>query len=457
MKRAPLLVFLLIIGLYGFAQLKPVYHFQADDTLLRKSYYEQALGQQKKLISSLGNEYRNDYKMMYDDRFKEVAGLLQSSRSVTDPLVDHYLQSILKVITDANPELKGLTIRLFFSRDWWPNAYSLGEGTIAINAGLMIYLENEAELVFALCHELAHYYLDHSNKDIQKNIETVNSESFKKEMKRLSKEEYRVGEQLEKLVKEFAFGSRRHSRENEAEADRQGYLFMKRTGYDCGAIKTCLGLLDKVDDSLIYQPLNPERLFNFEEYPFKKRWIEKESAIFGEMNKDDSPLTQAEKDSLKSHPDCKKRITLLEDSIQHTGPGKKFIVNEPLFRQLKKDFFVEMTEQEFRNKNLTRNLYYSLLMLQNSENIPFAAYSVARALNFVYDNQQNHRLGLVTDKETRSYPANYNLLLRMIDRLRLDEIANLNYYFCRQYQAQMTGYAGFEEEMNKAQRRKNQN
>ncbi len=176
----------LIICPAVFSQLQPVYNFQKDDTVLRRVYYEQALQNKNKVIGSLGSNYKKDYQEIYEARFKEVAGLLQSSRSVTDQVAHNYLQSILKKILDANPELKSKETRLLFSRDWWPNAFSMGEGTLVVNAGLMVFLDNEAELVFVICHELAHFYLDHSNKAIKKNVETYNSVAFQNELKRLS-------------------------------------------------------------------------------------------------------------------------------------------------------------------------------------------------------------------------------------------------------------------------------
>jgi Peptidase family M48 len=366
------------------------------------------------------------------------------------------LQSVVQKIIAANDELKKTDARVIFSRDWWPNAFSMGDGTIAINAGLMVFLDNEAELVFVLSHELAHYYLDHTGSAIKKYIETISSESFQKELKRLSKTEYGTNRQLEELSKTFAFSSRKHTRENETAADRLAFSFMKKTGYDCGAIKTSLELLDKIDDSLLYKPLALQQALNFNEYPFKKKWIQKESSIFSQLDENDSPLTPQEKDSLKTHPDCTKRISLLHDSIQTGLTGKKFLVNEATFKQLKKDFFIEMTEQCYREKNLTRNLYYSLLLLQAKENIPVAVYSIARGLNQVYEYQKNHQLGSKIDKESKTYPEEYNQLLRMMEQLRLDEIANLNYHFCKQYEPEMKGYAGFDEEMNKVkQLRKN--
>ena len=442
--------------LCAYNQQKPVYKFQQDDSLLKQSYFKDASAQQNKLINSLDKEYKDDYKYIYESRFKEVSGLLQSSRAVTDPAAHQYLQSILKKITDVNPELKALQVRLVFSRDWWPNAYSMGEGTLAVNAGLMIKLNNEAELVFVLCHELAHFYLDHSNKAIKKNVETLNSTAFKTEMKRISKQEYNAGKQLDSLVSLIAYGFRRHSRENEAEADKYAFTFMKKTGYDCNGIITCLNLLDKVDDSDFSKPLVLEEVFNFNDYPFKKKWIQKESMIFSKMTNDDSPLTVKEKDSLKTHPDCERRIALLADSIHAVAAGKTFIVNETYFNQLKKDFLVEMTEQLYKDKNLSRNLYYCLLMLQDKENLQFSIYSIARGLNRAYESQKDHRLGTLVSKEGREYSDDYNLLLRMFDKIRLDEIADLNNYFCRYYQLLMTGYEGFEEEYSKAKKIKTQ-
>lgn len=454
-KNAVFFLLFSVIILSCSAQLQPVYSFQKDDTILKKTYYDRSVGKKDILLSLIDKENAWDYKKIYEDHFKEIGRLWQSDRPVTDPAAHGYLQSIVQKIISANAELKKTDARIVFSRDWWPNAYSMGEGTIAINAGLMVFLDNEAELVFVLCHELAHYYLDHTTKAIKKYVETVNSEAFQKELKRLAKTEFGVNKQLEELSKSFAFGSRRHSRENEAAADRLAFSFMKKTGYDCNAIKTGLELLDKVDDSLVYKPLALQQVFHFNEYPFKKKWIQKESSIFSQLDENDSPLSGKEKDSLKTHPDCTKRISLLTDSLQALSvKGEKFLVNEKLFKQLKKDFFIEMTEQCYRDKNLSRNLYYSLLLLQSQENIPVAVYSVSRCLNQIYDYQKDHKLGSKIDTENKSYPEEYNNLLRMLGRLRLDEIANLNYNFCRQYVSQMKGYEGFEEQMNKAKKLK---
>jgi hypothetical protein len=95
-------------------------------------------------------------------------------------------------------------------------------------------------------------------------------------------------------------------------------------------------------------------------------------------------------------------------------------------------------------------------MLQSGENTSYAMFAIARDLNTMYENQKNHKLGIITDKETRGYPTDYNILLRMLDRLRLEEIVNINYNFCMQHKAEMSAYTGFINEFNKAVNQKSQ-
>jgi hypothetical protein len=450
--RAFVILVLSMPCLKAIAQPGNSYNLWKDDTMLRKQYYEESMRKKQALLSACPKTYEKDYKAIYEHQFAEIGELWKGTRAVTATEVNNYLQAIVRRIISTNPELQNADARVVFTRDEWPNAVSMGDGSIAINGGLIIFLDNEAELAFVICHELAHYYLDHTNRSIKKIVDLYNSEDFKKEVKRLSKQEYGAGKDFDELMKKMAFGSRRHSRENEAEADRQAFLFLKNTGFDCNGIITCLQLLNDVDDSSIYKPLALETAFNFDEYPFRKRWVQKESVLFGALTEENaSGFTKQEKDSLKTHPDCSKRIALLRDSVAKRPGGKSFLVDEALFKKIKVDFLPEITQQEFRDDNLTRNLYNSLLMLQNGAFTSFAIYNITRDLNILFQRQRDHKLGSM-ERENRSYPADYNVLLRMIDRLKLDEVAAINYYFCKKYESVMANYPGFVEEKLKAQK-----
>jgi Zn-dependent protease with chaperone function len=443
-----------IIPLCCPAQVEPVYTFQKDDTLLKRKLFEAAEAKNKTLISALGKDNQKTYKQAYESQLSMVKDLLLTTRSVTEEKANNYINAVVQKIISANPELKGLDLRVVFSRDLWPNAYSIGDGTIAFNAGLFVYLESEAEMAFVLSHELAHYYMDHSGKKIRKYVEKVNSEEFKKEIKRLEKQEYQVMAQLEKLLKTIAFDIHRHSRDNEAEADRVGLRWMKNAGYNGQAFTSTMRLLDKVDDTSFLPAPELKKLLSFPGYAFREKWIKKESAIFGALNPDDaSGLTKKERDSLKTHPDCSKRITLLADSVSQVK-GSNFLVDENLFNRLKDDFLAEIVEECFDAGNISRNLYYCLQLLQQGKHVPLAVYSIARDLNLLYRLQKDHTLGLSVDSENRYYPEEYNLLLRMLYRIRLEEIADLSFYFCNTYADQMKDYPKFAEELAKAKQNK---
>jgi hypothetical protein len=445
---------ILLSALAGFSQLQPVYSFWQDDSLIKKQYYDQAKKHKEGLIASLDKEYKKDYKDIYENRFEEVADLLKSSRTITQPEIHQYLQSLVKKIIDANAELKKLELRIIFSRDWWPNAYSMGEGTIAFNAGLFVYLNNEAEVVFILCHELAHLYLDHSKKRIDKRVQLGNSDSLKRELKKLSKQEYRIGEQMDKLFKTLVFDIRRHSREGEEEADREGIKFFTNTGYTGNGFISAMKVLDQIDDTSLFSKLDLSKVLSFPGYTFRERWIKKESAIFGALNPEDaSGLSPKEKDSLKTHPDCTRRIALLADRANSID-GKEFLVNEPLFNRLKQEFIPEMMEEIYKGGNVSFNLYLALQMLQDEKFKPLAIYSIARDLNRIYKSQKQHELGLIVDSENRRYDEEYNQLLLMLSRVRLNEIADLNLHFCTFYLEQMKGYEGFEEQFKQATQHK---
>ena len=196
-NTAIFLLFIFSWSLPSPAQLNTGYSFQQDDKNLKHNYYEQSAKKKTSFLGNVQKEYAADYKKIYEEQFKEIASLWQSDRSVTSPVEHQYLQSIVEKIIIVNPELKNTDARIIFSRDYWPNAYSMGDGTIAINAGLLVFLDNEAELVFVLCHELAHYYLQHTPLAIRKYVETVNSESFQKELKRIAKTEFGVNRRLQ--------------------------------------------------------------------------------------------------------------------------------------------------------------------------------------------------------------------------------------------------------------------
>jgi Zn-dependent protease with chaperone function len=445
---------ILLIGLLFtsacMSQASPEYLLQKDDAGLRQKYLTETASKAKSALSNADKHYSDDYKKIYKEEYGQIEEFWSGTRAITTAAANNYLQAVVQKIISSNPDLKSTDVRVVFSRDWWPNASCMADGSIAINAGLYIFLRNEAELAFVISHELAHYYLHHHEKEIKAYVEKINDKEYQKKLRQISRHGYSVNQQLDDLLKTMVFDSRRHGRDNEAEADEYALRFMKNTGYDCNAIKTCLQTLDDIDDTTYFNsPPVIQKELGFSSYPFKESWITKQSSIFSQIKEDDSPESKKESDSLKTHPDCEKRILLFEAHWKDDGEKRtSFLVNEEKFNELKRQLFYEIMEECYHEDELSRNLYYGLALLENEPGNRFAVYSVVRCFNRLWYLQKNHELKQAIEKEDRSFRPQYNLLLRMLDRLRLDEIVSLNSAFAARYAQKMKTYPGFAAELD---------
>jgi len=87
-----------------------------------------------------------DYGLIYRDEFLE----------------DELFKSKAAVFPGQLPPGRTGSIKIFIAADLSPNAFSLSDGTIIINAGLLTALRSNAELQAIIAHEIAHVVMDHS-------------------------------------------------------------------------------------------------------------------------------------------------------------------------------------------------------------------------------------------------------------------------------------------------------
>lgn len=351
---------------------------------------------------------------------------------IIDSDASSYLTSLVAEILKANPQLNASELRILFSKAWWANASSMGEGTILFNIGLFHRLENESQVAFVICHELAHYYLNHGNSSILTYVNTVYSDEFQKKLKNIQKTDYRQNQLLEDLARNITFRSRRHSREFEQAADSMAIELMKNTNYDLKEALSCLALLDSADRDKFNYTLQLENRFNFSAFPFKVSWIQSNSISFAGSKDENLSL----KDSLKTHPDCKARIEILRNSVlkYNKAGSRQFLVSKDQFQFFKQQFDCEILEYCFENNEVSRCLYYALEMLNHFPDTTYLHATIGRCLNEIYIKQKAHELGRIVDLPGPDFNEEYNKLLHLIQNTRLSEIASLSYYYLQQYQ-----------------------
>jgi Zn-dependent protease with chaperone function len=443
-------IFILLLVCLSFscgilAQNAAFYSPLQDDPTLARQLTEATEKKYKLDLTGLNGSNKKYFEEIYKERYQKIQKMYSEKEIISEGKAASYLQMLVKEIVKNNPSLNSIETRIVFSRAWWPNASSMGEGTIIFNIGLFNRLDNESQAAFVLCHELAHLYLDHSNKSITRYVNTVYSDEFQKELKRIQKTEYQKRQQAETLVKNLAFRNRRHSREHETEADSLALEWMKNTSFDVRESLSCLSLLDSVDRDKY--DINPEleQVFHSKEYPFQAQWVKKEEGLFSTMAAATEEEEKRERDSLKTHPDCSNRIKSISARVDqyYKGSSKTFIVSQELFKKLQTDFDYEIIEHCYRSENISRSLYYSLQMLQGRRSDAYLVTNIGRCLNEIYRAQKTHTLSKIVDMPSPYHDKKYDKLLRFIQQLRLSDIAAISYYYLLIYQAVLGAYEDF--------------
>jgi hypothetical protein len=268
------------------------------------------------------------------------------------------------------------------------------------------------------------------------------------ELRHIKKSEYGKRQDFEKLLKGITFDSRRHGRDHESEADSMAIELMRHTRFDLRESLTALAVLDSIDTDTLNTAMALQKFFNAREYPFQKKWIAKEEGLLGGHAKLTVDSTLA--DSLKTHPDCKKRIRVLKPMVEKyfSASSSTNVINKKIFDQLVYTFKYEMIDFAFASDDYTECLYYTLKLLEQNPEDPYLVTETGKIFNGFYDAQENHTLGKVAALPSPFYPANYNLLLQFIQNLYKEDYAAISYYFLKQHAAQMEGYAPFKEAYN---------
>jgi len=406
----------------------------ADSAAIKKKILtaETRLTEDLKTLNKFqSKDVKAEIEKVYRDRLNSVKSDFSSQNFYSDPGINNYFKNILHEILKANNKAADTAVfRLFVSRFIIPNAYCVGEGTLVYNIGMLRWQQNESQIAAIICHELAHYYLNHSNDRIEKSITTLYSEEVQKELKNISKAEYNKNKRAVELMKGIAIDFSKHSRYGEEAADSLGFVFLKNTRYDEREMKTMLAILDSIDSEKYQQPVKVAEVFNFKEFPFKEHWIKQEQMMlgFGQQTKD--AKEEALDDSLKTHPDCKKRVALIEKQLSGTTTGKKlFIQPKEAFDNyvILSDF--EVIESSFFFENYARCIYHALKLVNKYPDNQYLHAQVGLCLDKVYEAQKNHEMGRYVTTPSKSFKDDYNDLLNLLHRMRLNEIPQVGYHY----------------------------
>ena len=367
---------------------------------------------------------QGDYiKSLYDHRFEYVVDGFNEDYFIADHPLTSMLRRIADRIYDANPTLaRELTVYTY--RSGVPNAVSFGEGTIAIMLGLIERLETEDQVAFILCHEFAHYYAQHAERNFAEMAALNYDKELKRKISEIKRGPYGTYGKLKALFNSLDLSLSRHNRRSEMEADSLGLVYYLRTGYERQAPLRVMQILQGADKGLYSDNIDFRKHFSFEAFPFKESWIayEKSNIIYASLNDDQT-------DTLKTHPNTRKRFERLRLQLGITELDSAALKHGKPITALSELASFEVISSYYHFKQYGKALFYSLLLTEIFPSDPYPRAIVAKSLYQLHKSQKEHNLDEVLELPDPRFDENYNRFLHFVNNLRLHELANLAYEY----------------------------
>lgn len=428
---------------YAQQSYKPL---ESDNNDLIAKSIDDIISQNEQLLSKLSKDQKKTLGKAYSSRASAVIKNLEDSLFYANNDLNQYINTILGHITAKNPSIPSKELRLYVSRAALPNAYCVGEGTIVINIGLLSRLKNESQLAFVISHEIAHYTLNHVDNSLKKKVRILYSEATKEELKKISKSEFGQVAKAQELLRGIIYEDNRHSRLYESEADSLAMVYLSNTRYNLSEAYNCLAIIDTVDQPKYLYDIEVDKVFNSEGHPFDSTWLIQESSFIKSKSEENLDW---EYDSLKTHPDCKKRIAYLKQRFSNISQEDKtnFLQDKKLFSQIvyKSDF--EKVENYYLKGNYGKALYTAFQLLNIYPNNAYLHSMVGKNMYKIYIAQKNHVLGKSVALPSQAYIKSYNDILIFIYNLRLRDIKKI----AHSYMSEKSEFYGDDEEFLYAQ------
>ena len=437
MKFLFLLSFFFVTIFQCQAQLIKVdYSSKNNDSIIN---YLSAISDKK--IKKLTTNKSNEIKKIILERKKEFIKNITDSNFVFNNDISKYLTSILKEIYQSNSNITNQDFYFFIDKSPIPNAACYGNGVFTVNLGLFNFVNSDDELAFIMCHEIAHFILEHGDKNLMKYIETKNSKETKNKINELKKQEYGKRKSYSEFMEKINYNFLKRSRADEIEADSLGYLLFSKTKFNKSSSIKALKNLQLSDEIVFNDNSKIKEHFNFENYPFNENWIVKEDVLFNIKSSSNDYLSN--KDSLKTHPDMPVRIDILNKLINEKKEVKES--NDKL-KEIKSLISLLSISNFIDDKKIDFALYKTLT-LYNKKEINEDSYNllVSSLLIKLYELKFNHNFGkYVSPISPFSEEENLNEVKLFLQNLELKNIKKIGYHFCLKHNEDMKNNIDFE-------------
>jgi hypothetical protein len=379
------------------------------------------LEKDKARINEPSREANAFLKSLYDKRYEYLAKTVNDDFFVVDSAFTPFLQSILDKIYKANPQLpKGANV--YAMRSSSPNAISFGDGTLGFTLSLLARMENEDQVAFILCHEIAHYHSEHSVTDLKELARLNYDKELKRKIDEVKKNPYGKYTRLTEIFKSMGLSLSKHGRLHEFEADSLGFAYFSAMPYDHRQASRVMEILDSALIPMDIHLIDFKKHFDFRDYPFKTSWLKYVKSSTWHA----PPI---EDDSMETHPDCKRRAVALDRQQQRLERESSSAPTAGRVPWITVKSQFEMIHSDYHFKNYGRALFRALLLADRYPANVYLQAIIGKSLYQLFVYQRNHELGKVLELPDPRFPENYDRFLSFIHSLRLMELSSLAYHY----------------------------
>ncbi len=377
----------------------------------------------KKAITGFSPQITSFLKSLYEKRSEYLMRNFNDDLFIIDDEITTYLTAVQAEIYKANPQLPRKT-KVYALRSAAPNAVSFGDGTIGFTLGLLARMESDAQVAFVICHEMAHYYQDHSRLNLEEIARINYDKELKKKIDAVKKSNYERYTRLKEIFTGMGFSLNKHSSRHENDADATGFFYFSRTKFNPAAAIRVMEILDSAEYPQRKEAIDFKKYFDNGGYPFKPSWAEYTKSTTWHAPPE-------HEDSAKTHPDCRQRIVALKLQMQSFGSdtsgSNNILTKDATYYRIKSEF--ELVESQYHFKQYGKALFQSLTLSEQFPGNVYLQAMISKCLYKLYEYQKKHELGKVLELPDPRFPDNYDRFLTFIHKLRLGEIVAIAYYY----------------------------
>jgi Zn-dependent protease with chaperone function len=429
MTKAPPFCAVLLLGCLGVAVAQRQTPYLSDHSEAQRSSMSAETPAIVEKYFRVPPDFDKDKNKAYLSECAEIAqhiqGLVQEEAILDDALLP-YLQRVHQHVCAKNPDLP--PSRVVLTANPTPNAYSIGEGTLVFFTGLLSELENEDQLAFVVCHELAHFVLGHAPDGLARHVEYLHSAALKAELEKIKSAEYNQSDLLHTLLRNVEFKTKYHGRGQERQADSLALLYLLNTNYAPRQAERLLLRFEAIDEPLTDSLLHLRRDMGCAHHPYKPTWGDKEpGSEWAEAVAAQQAVQASLFDSLSTHPDSRERQRWVKNRCDKLAvPEKNATVPQVETRLLAA---IENTAAWYDIGRFDRAIFTALLYRQRWPDCAYFSQVIALSLSDLLAKTKAHQAHESLEQPSPYYEFRYNELLSLLNRLRLRDLLELQRCF----------------------------